>query len=233
VKSAPRTDSATRARADTRSQAASQTERQTRLQQSLEAAFFYNGHPLGDTAEEPATVLSLRCVPGFGAQGQRATCDLATDGSQLVPVTAIRMDCFALRVGRAVSCAGCAGLWDGSFGWSVFAGMSRGVPTNVPPAGGLPRRSAAAASSCRLSAKTRQSLTRSGALPERGSDATSGCDRGLTPAVCSRRGLAGQKAASAHSGGASDGSQRVPSTYAARRSPSSNATRTSSPESSS
>jgi hypothetical protein len=40
---------------------------------------FYNGHPIADTAEEPATVLSLRCVPGFGAQGQRATRDLASE----------------------------------------------------------------------------------------------------------------------------------------------------------
>jgi hypothetical protein len=37
------------------------------------------------------------------------------------------------------SCAGCAGLWCGSFGWSVFAGIGCGVPTNARPAGGPPR----------------------------------------------------------------------------------------------
>ena len=53
------------------------------------------------------------------------------------------------------SCAGCAGLWGGSFGRSVFAGMGCGVPTNARPAGG-PSRLGAAAGSCRLSAKRRQ-----------------------------------------------------------------------------
>jgi hypothetical protein len=59
------------------------------------------------------------------------------------------------------SCAGCAGLWGGSFGRSVFAGMASGVPTNARPAGGPSRLGAAAAGSCRLSAKTRQRPARS------------------------------------------------------------------------
>ena len=56
------------------------------------------------------------------------------------------------------SCAGCAGLWGGSFGRSVFAGMGCSVPTNARPAGG-PSRLGAAAGSCRLSAKARHSFT--------------------------------------------------------------------------
>src|SRR5207247_1847714 len=90
-----------------------------------------------------SVVAALGCADGV----LLARDDARVVGSRLVHATAIRMGCFVLRVGRAMQLCRLAGLWGGSFGWSIFAGMGCDVPMNARHAGGPPRRLGAAASS--------------------------------------------------------------------------------------
>ncbi len=61
------------------------------------------------------------------------------------------------------SCAGCAGLWSGSFGWSVFAGVGCSVRRTHGPPEGPPRLGQLRV--CRLSAKTRHEQSGLRCLP--------------------------------------------------------------------